>query len=59
MQTMTATMTTRELVNLDIAIGHAMNRAGKVGNVEVMKSLLRDRRRVRNELEGRKAAESN
>lgn len=56
MQTADVTlMTTSNLTNLSISISNAMERAAKVGNLEAMQSLLRDRRRVRDELDSRKA----
>jgi hypothetical protein len=60
MQTATLTLkTTDDLVKLNTSIGNAMERAARVGNTEAMQSLLRDRRRVRAELEARKAAARN
>jgi hypothetical protein len=53
MQTLT-TKTTSDLVNLSITISNAMERAAKVANVEMMQSLLRDRRAVRAEIDARK-----
>ena len=57
--TMNPCLSVAELLKLNTAICNAMTRAAKAGNVEVMQSLLRDRRRVRTELESRKAAASN
>jgi len=58
METLTL-KTTAELIRLNTSICNAMERAAKVGNTEAMQSLLRDRRRVRHELESRKAVPSN
>ena len=60
---MTATldpcMSLSDLVRLDTSISNAMSRAARVDNVEAMKSLLRDRRRVRAEIDARRAAATN
>lgn len=59
MQTTLTLKTTSDLVKLNTTISNAMETAAKVGNVEAMRSLLRDRRAVRAEIEARRAAASN
>lgn len=56
---MTAAMTTRDLVQLDIQIGHKLNEVNPSVEPEKARSLLRQRREVRNALEGRRVAASN
>lgn len=56
---MTATMTTRELISLDGDIAARMKSAARGNDLAAMKSLISERKAVRQALEARRNASNN